>query len=48
MIIRKLIFVIDSHTAGERTRIFIGGLPNIPRKTMVEKKSCLLITAVKL
>lgn len=36
--IRKIIVTIDSHTEGEPTRIVIGGLPNIPGKTMVEKK----------
>lgn len=36
--IKKIIVTIDSHTEGEPTRIVIGGLPNIPGKTMVEKK----------
>ena len=36
--IGKVIVAIDSHTEGEPTRIIIGGLPNIPGKTMAEKK----------
>ncbi len=28
---------IDSHTAGEATRLIVGGLPEIPGKTMAEK-----------
>lgn len=36
--IGRVIVTIDSHTEGEPTRIVIGGLPNIPGKTMVEKK----------
>ncbi len=37
----KSIQAIDSHTMGEPTRIVTGGLPNIPGKTMVEKKEYL-------
>jgi len=37
----KTIFAIDSHTMGEPTRIVVGGLPNIPGKTMPEKKAYL-------
>jgi len=33
-----LISAIDSHTAGEPTRIVLGGLPPIPGTTMFEKK----------
>lgn len=37
----KTIFAIDSHTMGEPTRIVVGGVPNIPGKTMPEKKQYL-------
>ncbi len=37
----RSINAIDSHTMGEPTRIVTGGLPNIPGKTMVEKKEYL-------
>lgn len=37
----KTIFAIDSHTMGEPTRIVVGGLPNIPGKTMPDKKAYL-------
>lgn len=33
---------IDSHTMGEPTRIVTGGIPNIPGKTMAEKKRYLI------
>ena len=33
-----LISVVDSHTAGEPTRIALSGLPTIEGKTMAEKK----------
>ena len=29
---------IDSHTAGEFTRIVVGGVPDLPGRTMIEKK----------
>ena len=34
---RKLITAVDSHTEGMGTRVVIGGFPNIPGKTMVER-----------
>ncbi|MHC1712350.1 MAG: proline racemase [Solidesulfovibrio sp.] len=34
----RTVMAIDSHTMGEPTRIVIGGIPNIPGKTMAEKK----------
>lgn len=37
----KSIQVIDSHTAGEPTRVVVGGIPVIPGKTMPEKKEYL-------
>ncbi len=37
----KSIHAIDSHTMGEPTRVVIGGVPNIPGKTMPEKKEYL-------
>lgn len=41
MIFSKGIHAIDSHTAGEATRIIIGGVPHVPGKTMPEKKAYL-------
>lgn len=38
MKLERLFAVIDSHTAGEPTRIVIGGGTKIPGKTMLEKK----------
>ena len=37
MKIRKTFHTIDTHTCGEPTRNVIGGIPNIPGKTMQEK-----------
>jgi len=37
----KSIHAVDSHTAGEATRIVVGGVPKIPGKTMPEKKQWL-------
>lgn len=37
----KSIHAVDSHTAGEPTRVVIGGMPNIPGATMPEKKAYL-------
>lgn len=37
----RSIMAVDSHTMGEPTRIVVGGLPNIPGKTMAEIKSYL-------
>ncbi len=37
MIIGKTINVIDSHTAGEATRIIISGVPYLPGGTLIEK-----------
>lgn len=38
---KKSIFAVDSHTMGEPTRVVVGGVPNIPGKTMPEKKAYL-------
>lgn len=38
MQINRVISTVDTHTAGEPTRIVTGGIPNIPGKTMMEKK----------
>ena len=35
---KRLLTTIDSHTEGEPTRLVIGGIPNIPGKTMAEKR----------
>ena len=37
----RSIHAVDSHTAGEATRVVIGGIPNIPGKNMPEKKEYL-------
>ena len=37
----RSIHAIDSHTAGEATRIIVGGIPNIKGKNMPEKKQWL-------
>ena len=37
----RSIMAVDSHTMGEPTRIVVGGLPNIPGKTMAEIKEYL-------
>lgn len=34
----KSIYAVDSHTMGEPTRVVVGGIPNVPGKTMMEKK----------
>jgi len=36
--IKRTIVTVESHTAGEPTRIVIGGIPPIPGRTMIEKK----------
>ena len=41
MIFSRGIHAIDSHTAGEATRIVIGGIPHVPGATMPEKKAYL-------
>jgi proline racemase len=38
---KKVLITVDTHTAGEPTRIVIGGLPHIPGKTMADKKKFL-------
>ena len=35
---QRIIFTIDSHTAGECTRVVVGGIPPIPGGTMAEKQ----------
>jgi len=37
----KSIHAVDSHTAGEATRVVVGGVPKIPGKNMPEKKQWL-------
>ncbi|MFB0958930.1 MAG: proline racemase family protein [Clostridiaceae bacterium] len=41
MVITRMLQAIDSHTAGEPTRIITGGVPNIPGQTMAEKREYL-------
>ena len=35
--IERIIYVVDTHTQGNPTRVVIGGFPYIPGKTMIEK-----------
>jgi len=37
MKIERIVTTVDSHTAGEPTRVITGGLPHIPGETMTEK-----------
>lgn len=41
MKVKRTLQAIDSHTAGEATRIVVGGIPNIKGSTMAEKKEFL-------
>ncbi|MGB9792233.1 MAG: proline racemase family protein [Thermacetogeniaceae bacterium] len=41
MQISRSIIAVDSHTMGEPTRVVIGGIPQIPGKSMAEKKEYL-------
>ncbi|MBA7645555.1 Proline racemase [subsurface metagenome] len=36
--IKRTIVTVESHTAGEPTRIIIGGIPRVPGRNMMEKK----------
>lgn len=38
---KKMVTTVDTHTAGEPTRIVTGGIPHIPGKTMAEKRNWL-------
>src|SRR5256885_1473020 len=33
-----MIHVIDSHTGGEPTRVIVGGAPELPGQTLIEKR----------
>ncbi|EGO63414.1 proline racemase family protein, partial [Acetonema longum] len=35
---QRTLFAVDSHTMGEPLRLIVGGIPNIPGKSMPEKK----------
>lgn len=39
--LRNLISAVDSHTAGEPTRIVTGGIPPVPGATMIDKRAYL-------
>lgn len=39
MNVNRIISTIDTHTAGEPTRVITGGVPNIPGSSMQEKKA---------
>jgi proline racemase/trans-L-3-hydroxyproline dehydratase len=39
MKIRRFVHVVDTHTAGEPTRVVLDGLPPIPGKTMAERRA---------
>lgn len=41
MRLTKSVYAVDSHTAGESTRVVVGGIPKIPGKSMPEKKEWL-------
>ena len=36
--VKRTIITVESHTAGEPTRIIIGGIPHVPGRSMMEKK----------
>ena len=36
--VKRIIVTVESHTAGEPTRIIIGGIPHVPGRNMMEKK----------
>lgn len=36
--VKKTIVTVESHTAGEPTRIIIGGIPHVPGRSMMDKK----------
>ena len=36
--VKRTIVTVESHTAGEPTRIIIGGIPHVPGRSMMEKK----------
>ena len=36
--VKRTIVTVESHTAGEPTRIIIGGIPHVPGRNMMEKK----------
>jgi len=38
MKLKKVIYVVDSHTEGMSTRVVVGGFPHIPGKSMLEKR----------
>ncbi len=41
MLVNRAVWVVDSHTAGEPTRIVVGGVPPVPGNSMAEKKAYL-------
>ena len=42
MQIEHVLYVVDTHTEGEPTRIVIAGLPNIPGKSIAEKRDYIM------
>lgn len=38
MNLRRLVWVVDTHTAGEPTRVVLSGLPPVPGRTMEERR----------
>jgi len=36
--VKRTIVTVESHTAGEPTRIIVGGIPRVPGRSMMEKK----------
>ena len=43
MRVRRLVQVVDTHTAGEPTRVVMGGLPAVPGATMYERQQWLIV-----
>ena len=48
MTLRRFVQIVDTHTAGEPTRIVTGGLPRIPGETMIDRRHWLDTTGASL
>ena len=48
MKLRRFVQIVDTHTAGEPTRIVTGGLPRIPGETMIDRRRWLETTGASL
>jgi len=38
MLLKKMMYIVDSHTEGMITRVVVGGFPHIPGESMLEKR----------